>query len=129
MKYKPGRIGVAVVTLASAGLLTAAIAQGPGNGTWPSGGGNLSNSRHSSNETKLTTANVASLVKKWEYDTKGDVSATPTCDGSTVYVVDWGDTCTPSTRRQGVRSGRGSWSPTPATPDRCRAPARSCTAT
>lgn len=56
---------------------------------WITAGQNISNTR-STDKSGITSKNVAQLVKKWEYTTFGDVSATPVSDGDTVYVVDWG---------------------------------------
>lgn len=57
--------------------------------SWPFAGQNLNNTRADS-KSKITAENVSMLELKWEYITKGDVSATPTVDGDTVYIVDWG---------------------------------------
>lgn len=57
--------------------------------SWLFAGQNLSNT-HADAKSKITSENASKLQVKWEYDTKGDVSATPTSDGENVYIVDWG---------------------------------------
>ena len=48
------------------------------------------NSRTSaSNETVLTTSNVAQLAKLWAYKTGGGIAAEPTIVGGTVYIGSW----------------------------------------
>src|SRR5690348_1939031 len=56
---------------------------------WPLAGQNLSNTRSTTNEVQISTANAASLAVKWTLTTGGDVSATPTVAGNAVYVPDW----------------------------------------
>lgn len=56
---------------------------------WLYAGQNIFNT-HSDAKSKITSKNVSKLQVKWEYDTKGDVSAIPTSDGETIYIVDWG---------------------------------------
>src|SRR5690242_12795078 len=59
--------------------------------SWLQGSGNdLHNNRWQSSETIISPANVASLAPKWATTVAGDVSATPTTDGTTVYFPDWG---------------------------------------
>jgi len=71
-------------------MLVATMASAQQNGLWLTSGQNRNNTRYNSNEKTITAANVANLVVKWELDTEGDVSATPTVDGSAVYFPDWG---------------------------------------
>lgn len=75
---------------ALAGILvwTAAATASPGN-QWSVAGGDLQNTRSQSSETKLGPANAAGLAVKWSFTTAGDVSATPSVDGDTVYFPDW----------------------------------------
>ncbi len=75
--------------LALAGASCVSAAQSTGGANWFFGGGDLSNSR-SNPSTKINPGNVGQLALKWAYTTQGDVSATPTVEGSAVYAVDWG---------------------------------------
>ncbi len=59
-------------------------------GSWTSWGGNVQNGHSSQFENKVNAANAGSLTQKWVFQTAGDVSATPTVDGGSVYVPDWG---------------------------------------
>jgi polyvinyl alcohol dehydrogenase (cytochrome) len=56
---------------------------------WNSAGGDLENTRQQTNETVINPSNVKNLKVKWAFTTGGDVSATPTTGGDTVYVPDW----------------------------------------
>jgi polyvinyl alcohol dehydrogenase (cytochrome) len=59
--------------------------------SWLQGSGNdLHNTRWQPSETMIGTTNVASLAAKWVATVAGDVSATPTTDGTNVYFPDWG---------------------------------------
>jgi polyvinyl alcohol dehydrogenase (cytochrome) len=58
-------------------------------GQWRVAGQNLANTRSAAGETQISPANVASLAVKWSFTTGGDVSATPTVFGDTVFVTDW----------------------------------------
>lgn len=58
--------------------------------SWPVAGQNLSNTRDQAAETAISASNVSQLVPKWTLTTAGEVSATPTVAGGTVYVPDWG---------------------------------------
>jgi polyvinyl alcohol dehydrogenase (cytochrome) len=57
--------------------------------TWPSAGQNLSNTRYSKLESTITPENITNLKVKWEFETEGDVSATPAVDEGYVYFPDW----------------------------------------
>lgn len=57
---------------------------------WRSWGGNLENTHGSSFETKVSPETAGKLTTKWVFQTAGDVSATPTVEGKSVYVPDWG---------------------------------------
>jgi polyvinyl alcohol dehydrogenase (cytochrome) len=48
------------------------------------------NSRNNRTETKISVANVASLVEKWQRELAGGVSSTPQVVGGKVYVNDHG---------------------------------------
>jgi polyvinyl alcohol dehydrogenase (cytochrome) len=63
---------------------------GAGGAHWRMGGQNLSNTRHASNGVQINPGNVGSLAVKWVFQTGGDVSATPSVDGESVYFPDWG---------------------------------------
>jgi polyvinyl alcohol dehydrogenase (cytochrome) len=56
---------------------------------WPVAGQSGANLRSQPSETYLGPANAASLISKWIFTTKGDVSATPTVGVSTIFVPDW----------------------------------------
>jgi polyvinyl alcohol dehydrogenase (cytochrome) len=57
--------------------------------SWPSGGHDLSNTRHQPAETRLRTLNARRLRTKWVFTTGGDVSATPAVVDGALYVPDW----------------------------------------
>jgi len=57
---------------------------------WLLGGKNSQNTRSQPSETTISTANVGNLAPKWAVVVAGDVSATPTTDGRTLYFPDWG---------------------------------------
>ncbi|MER6998724.1 PQQ-binding-like beta-propeller repeat protein [Streptomyces sp. NPDC000410] len=57
---------------------------------WVSAGQNNHNTRHAATERAIGPKNVGKLAPKWTFTTAGDVSATPTVVGGTVYVPDWG---------------------------------------
>jgi len=83
------RIFATTLVLIFAGGLFPASGQILGDARWEVGGGDIHNTR-SVDETRIRVSNVNRLVKKWEFVTMGDVSATPTAQGDTIYVVDWG---------------------------------------
>jgi polyvinyl alcohol dehydrogenase (cytochrome) len=72
-------------------LLTAAAiyAQTPGFGQWRIAGRDLNNSRSQPSAQSISPANVAQLAVRWTFTTGGDVSATPTVAGNTIYFPDW----------------------------------------
>ena len=57
---------------------------------WRFAGHDPSDSRSQPLETTITTANVGTLAPKWVFVTHGNVSATPTVAGGTVYFPDSG---------------------------------------
>jgi polyvinyl alcohol dehydrogenase (cytochrome) len=59
-------------------------------GHWLRGGGDLHNTRFQGSETAINSSNVGDLAPKWVQTAAGDISATPTTDGTTVYFPDWG---------------------------------------
>jgi polyvinyl alcohol dehydrogenase (cytochrome) len=59
-------------------------------GQWRIAGQNLSNTWSQPAEHSISPANVKGLAPKWVFTTGGDVSATPTVDGDTVFFPDWG---------------------------------------
>lgn len=81
-------LGVATVLVALALPLTGAGAA-PGGANWINAGGDLRNTRSQPSESKLAVGNVGGLLKKWEFTTGGDVSATPAVFDGHVYVPDW----------------------------------------
>jgi polyvinyl alcohol dehydrogenase (cytochrome) len=56
---------------------------------WPVAGQSAANLRSQPSETYLGPANAASLISKWIFPAKGDVSATPTVGVSAIFVPDW----------------------------------------
>ena len=60
-----------------------------GDNQWPIAGQGLANWRSQPAEHTIFKANVASLSAKWTFTTGGDVSATPTVAGDSVYFPDW----------------------------------------
>ncbi len=56
---------------------------------WPTAGHDLLNSRNQNAETKISVSNVSKLAAKWQFTTGGDVSATPSSDGTNIYFPDW----------------------------------------
>jgi len=64
---------------------------GRGAANWLFGSGtDPANTRNQSAETIIKTGNVGTLAPKWTLKVAGDVSATPTTDGTTLYFPDWG---------------------------------------
>ena len=82
------RTNAILVTLS---LLTAAAiyAQTPGFGQWRIAGRDLNNSRSQPSAQSISPANAAQLAVRWTFTTGGDVSATPTVAGNSVYFPDW----------------------------------------
>ncbi len=55
---------------------------------WPSAGHDLRNSRHQTSEHRINPGSVGKLVKRWEFNTAGDVTANPAVEGDFLYVPD-----------------------------------------
>ena len=84
------RHGVAALAAALVGALLLPMGASAAEGNqWTSAGGNRQNTRHQASEHKLGTDTVGDLAVKWVFETGGDVSATPSVDGDTVYFPDW----------------------------------------
>jgi polyvinyl alcohol dehydrogenase (cytochrome) len=58
--------------------------------SWPVAGQNLSDTHYQAAETTISAGNVSQLTPQWTLTTAGDVTATPTVAGNTVYVPDMG---------------------------------------
>jgi len=58
--------------------------------SWENAGGGYLNTRFAPAEWQITPFNAARLKTAWTFTTAGDVSATPTVQGSALYVPDWG---------------------------------------
>jgi len=58
--------------------------------TWPVAGQNVENTRFAAAESKVGPGNVSRLAARWSVTTGGDVPATPTVAGGTVYATDIG---------------------------------------
>lgn len=56
---------------------------------WNLAGRNIQNFWNQPSETTINVSNVGTLVPLWTFTTGGDVSATPTSNGSVVYFPDW----------------------------------------
>jgi polyvinyl alcohol dehydrogenase (cytochrome) len=73
-------------------IATTALGQAwlaPG-GDWLVAGGNPADTHASPLVWQIGPANAPNLKQKWVFTTTGDVSATPTVEGTSVYVPDWG---------------------------------------
>ena len=88
-RWRRTRIVVAAAALGSLLIGGAAAFAAPGGNGWNSAGGDRQNTRYAASESKISPATAASLTKKWDLTTGGDVSATPAVDGQRVYVPDW----------------------------------------
>lgn len=77
-------------TLTAADGPAAAPAAASTQPAWPSAGQNNDDTRNAAGEHILNIGNVRQLAPKWTFTTAGDVSATATVVGGTVYVPDWG---------------------------------------
>ncbi|WP_179456797.1 outer membrane protein assembly factor BamB family protein [Xanthomonas arboricola] len=60
--------------------------------SWPIAGGGYLNQRFAPGEWKINRSTVSSLKPAWTLTTTGDISATPSIEGGTLYVPDWGGT-------------------------------------
>lgn len=80
-------IAAAAAVVALVPLFPAGAA--PGGANWTNAGGDFRNTRSQPSESRLTVGNVGGLVKKWEFATGGDVSATPAVADGHVYAPDW----------------------------------------
>jgi polyvinyl alcohol dehydrogenase (cytochrome) len=56
---------------------------------WPMFGHDVCNNRSTRTRSKLSPGTAARLGVRWEYDTVGDVSATPMVVGQELYFGDW----------------------------------------
>ena len=77
-------------TLTAAAGAVAAPAQEAAQPAWPSAGQNNDDTHNAAVEHILSVGNVSQLAPKWTFTTAGNVSATATVAGGTVYVPDWG---------------------------------------
>ncbi len=84
-----GKLSISLTIALVAIMLVSSVVLADSNGQWPFAGNDLQNSRYQAAEKTLSPSNVGSLVKKWEFTTGGDVSATPALDGTAVYFPDW----------------------------------------
>ena len=62
----------------------------PSAGQWRIAGRDLNNSRSQPSGQRIDAGNVNQLAVRWAFTTGGDVSATPTVAGNSVYFPDWG---------------------------------------
>src|SRR5215218_3186203 len=95
-----GCLVLVVGTMAVSGVVSVGAA-GQG-GQWTSAGGDLQNTRSQPSEQMISVDTVGGLVKKWEFTTGGDVSATPAVDADTVYFPDWGGNLYAVNKKTGV---------------------------
>src|ERR1700731_5453637 len=77
------------ILLLVAGLSAQSQSPESKSGQWRIAGQNLNNTWSQPAEHSITPANVKGLTPKWVFTTGGDVSATPTVDGDSVYFPDW----------------------------------------
>jgi polyvinyl alcohol dehydrogenase (cytochrome) len=86
------RVFGALFALAMAILPASASAQAwlAADGDWRVAGGNLADTHASPLVWQIRPTNAANLQQKWVFTTTNDVSATPTVEGTAVYVPDWG---------------------------------------
>src|SRR5207237_8063471 len=92
-RFGRARVGVEMLVfgvLAVAVVLGAVPASAQAVATWKFAGQGISDGRSQPAETLLTPANVPTLAPKWVLKTHGNVSATPTVAGGTVYFPDGG---------------------------------------
>ncbi|WP_263385147.1 outer membrane protein assembly factor BamB family protein [Granulicella arctica] len=73
---------------------------------WRTWGGNISNTHGSTSESEISASSVGKLTMKWAFTTAGDVSATPTIEGHSLYVPDWGGFL----YRINTETGKAMWS-------------------
>lgn len=59
---------------------------------WTTAGGGYLNSRFAPGEWKINRTTAKTLKPAWTLTTTGDISATPSVEGGTLYVPDWGGT-------------------------------------
>ena len=78
-----------VVIACMAVALPGAVLAAGGDELWPVAGHDNQNSRYQK-VTKISPGNAANLHVLWQFDTGGDVSATPAVDGNTLYFPDSG---------------------------------------
>jgi polyvinyl alcohol dehydrogenase (cytochrome) len=83
-----GKTSISITILVVGALMGGIASAADGSSDWNSAGGNLQNTRFQASEKTLTVQNVSNLVKKWEFTTGGDVSATPAVQDDTVYFPD-----------------------------------------
>jgi len=69
-------------------------------GQWRMVGHDAANSRNQPAEMLISPRNVHSLTMKWVFTTGGDVSATPTVFGESVFFRIQRATCSPSINTQ-----------------------------
>ncbi|MCK2217106.1 PQQ-binding-like beta-propeller repeat protein [Actinomadura sp. ATCC 31491] len=81
---------VAASVPAGAGPATARATAVPYVAGWPMAGQNHSNTRFAATETLISAGNAARLRPRWTAALGGNVAATPTVSGGTVYVPDYG---------------------------------------
>ena len=82
-------VSIAAVCAAFLGAMCPGAFANPAGGHWTTAGQDLSNTRHQENETRIGVDTVSQLAVKWVATTGGEVSATPSVDGTKVYVPDW----------------------------------------
>ena len=86
------RLVGALFGLVVAALPASAFAQAwlAADGDWRVAGGNLADTHASPLAWQIRPGNAVNLTQKWVFTTTNDVSATPTVEGTAVYVPDWG---------------------------------------
>lgn len=111
------RSTVVASLVAAAGMLIGpATAFADGGGQWPSAGGTQANTRNQTSGNKITPSTVGGLEVKWSFTTGGDVSATPSVDGDTVYFPDWSGNLYAVDKETGAQRWRSSIAAATGTP-------------
>lgn len=105
IKRRMTAVALAATGLIWLGAMPAARADEDG-GSWKFSGGNIHNTRGTTDDSRLSPSTTHLLKTKWVFTTTGDVSSTPTVEGNAVYVSDWGG----SLYRINAETGQAVWS-------------------
>ncbi len=81
-------IGVGILLSGNASASDRDSTPHPSKSSWPTAGQNLQNTRHQITQKNISSNTVHRLIKKWEFDTAGDVIATPIFEDGYLYFPD-----------------------------------------